>query len=82
MKIIDVYKQAQELFHRFKLKTKLDVKMATKDIFVSRVRSFTGEKIPDDNEPLIIQYLLPKIIVESTSLQTIQEIEKFATADL
>lgn len=74
-----LYIQAQELFRTFKSKTNLDVKMASKDQFVSRVR-FPGEKIPDSgDEPLMVQYLLPKIIADSASIQIMQEITKFAT---
>ena len=77
-----LYQQAQELFHTFKSKTNLEVKMATKDQFVSHVRS-RSKKIPDSgNEELMIQYLLPKIIADSTNIQIMQEIMKFGTADI
>jgi nucleoside 2-deoxyribosyltransferase len=77
----ELYGQARELFHTFKSKTNLEVKMASKDQFVSRVR-FTSEKIPvSSNEALMIQFLLPKIIADSPNIQIMQEITKFGTAD-
>jgi hypothetical protein len=77
----NLFKQAQELFHAFKSKTNLEVKMASKDEFVSRVR-LTSEKIPDSgNKELMIQLLLPKIIADSPNILIMKEIMKFGTAD-
>ncbi|HZA69410.1 MAG TPA: hypothetical protein VE548_06895 [Nitrososphaeraceae archaeon] len=73
-----LYDQAQDLFHSFKSKTHLDIEMASKELFIIRVRNFASEKPPDSgDEALMAQYLLPKIVADNTSIKIMQEIMKF-----
>jgi hypothetical protein len=52
--------------------------MASKELFIIRVRNFASEKPPDSgDEALMAQYLLPKIVADNTSIKIMQEIMKF-----
>jgi hypothetical protein len=69
----DLYDKARILFDKFKSTTGLDVQLATKDLFVSRVNP---REIPD-SEGVMLEFLLPRIIADLSNTLVIGKIMEY-----
>ncbi|MGZ5436641.1 MAG: hypothetical protein ACXW3F_11325 [Pyrinomonadaceae bacterium] len=71
-----LYTAAQDIFHRFRAETNANVRIASKQVFVGRVAaSEQTRELPDLNDTQALAYLvLPKIVEDSTELETMDKI--------
>ena len=73
----ELYDKAKILFEQFQSTTGADVQLATKDLFVSRVNP---REIPN-SEDRMLEFLLPKIIVEPTNVSVMQKIAQYVVTN-
>jgi hypothetical protein len=74
-----LYDKAQQVCKEFQNATGLVVKMASKDMFISRImHAEKTQEIPDlSDEPTIDEFVLPQIIENTNDLPTIRQIAKW-----